>query len=162
MIQDTHGSWTHKDDPGEPIYGTPRISVTDEEGRLLAELVKGKTVLEIGTGLGMSTRAMATTAAKVTTIDIDPWVRNTIWPGLAEIHNINCAEKLSNALKVDVVFIDACHYTNQIDKDVELARKHLKHGGRIIFHDALWIPKGAYGEMEMHLTTYGIGVVEVE
>ena len=62
LVPQENGSYTHPADPGEPTTGTPRLSVTELEADILAALVAGRDVLEIGTGLGVSTRAMAATA----------------------------------------------------------------------------------------------------
>ncbi len=46
-------------------------------------LVRGLDVLEIGTGLGVSTEWMARTAHSVVTVDIDPWVWKHVFPYLS-------------------------------------------------------------------------------
>jgi hypothetical protein len=71
------GYYSHPEDPGEAYYGgsPKRLSVTDEEAEILAKLATGMTVLELGTGLGVSTKALASTAKSVITVDPDPWVR---------------------------------------------------------------------------------------
>ena len=48
---------------------------------LIIKISNIKNVLEIGTGLGVSTRAISTTAFKVTSIDIDPWAHSFRFPG---------------------------------------------------------------------------------
>jgi hypothetical protein len=82
MIKLVNGAYQHPDDPGEPIFMTPRISITDDEGEILYILSKGKDVLEIGTGLGVSTCWLADNAHKVVSVDIDPWVQEKVWPGI--------------------------------------------------------------------------------
>src|SRR3954471_13056030 len=98
MVRSKRGDFTRKDDPGEPRIKKPRVSVTEDEARILSAFALGRVVLEIGTGLGVSTRALASTAKCVWTSDIDEWVQRTIWPELtAECDNINCITEAPGA-----------------------------------------------------------------
>lgn len=110
------GSWVHPSDPGEPRIGKPRLSVTDLEAAILAELVAGLTVLEIGTGLGVSTRAMAETARVVHTVDIDPWVWENVWPDLPE--NVVPHRSIDTVPEFSVAFIDGDHSTEAVEADL--------------------------------------------
>lgn len=92
MIPHPKGGRYRADDPGEPTTGVPRVSIADDEVELLASLVAGKRVLEIGTGLGVSARAMASTATEVVTVDIDPWVHANVWPLLPR--NVRCCAEI--------------------------------------------------------------------
>lgn len=114
------GSYIHPDDPGEPSTGHPRLSVTDLEAAILAVLVDGLTVLEIGTGLGVSTRAMASTARVVHTVDIDPWVWENIWPFLPE--NVVTHRTIDSVPLVDAAFIDGDHNPAAVVRDLADAR----------------------------------------
>lgn len=134
LIRDEEtGSYVHPDDPGEPQTGHGRLSITDVEAKFLAALVAGREVLEIGTGLGVSTRALASTAKRVVTIDIDPWVRSNIWPTLPD--NVEGTEKLRQNEYFDAVFIDADHSTEAVRADMAFARQWLKSGAVVILHD---------------------------
>lgn len=108
------GNFECFDDPGEIGYpGNPRRkSVTTEEAEILQELVKGLVVLEIGTGLGVATRAMAKTARTVTSIDIDPWCHSFEFPD-----NVILADKIPK-LKYDFAFIDGNHSFVSVCKDI--------------------------------------------
>ena len=155
-------------DPGEPTTGSPRIGIADEERALLFNLVKGCTyVLEIGTGIGNSTRAMADAVPYLTTVDIDPWVHRTIWPELArEFHNIEFRTGWPDVGPVwDAIFIDANHQTPAVEQDIDDALARLAPDGIIIFHDVNYpnvmraIDNRLQGSrLEIHHTEHGIGV----
>lgn len=123
------------DDPGEP-FGNKRWSVSETEARILSELFRNKTILEIGTGLGISTAKMAETAKRVCTIDIDPWVKENVVPGLPT--NVSFYSSIGNANVIDEfdgAFIDGLHVYKQVMEDIISVRKMVKKGGIIIFHD---------------------------
>ena len=132
VIPHLSGSWQHTDDPGEPHTGKPRLSVTDLEAAILTAMVRGSSVIEIGTGLGVSTRALASSAAAVHTVDIDPWVHETIWPYLPD--NVITHETVESLPATDAVFIDGDHTTFATAQDIELA--HRKARRLILCHDA--------------------------
>jgi len=131
------------DDPGEPGLGVPRWSVATMEGRILSEFFRGKTVLEIGTGLGVSTRAIASTAKEVYTVDIDPWVKeNVVLP-----ENVHFSTSLEGVPEVDAAFIDGLHSHKQCCIDIYNARRLVKDGGLIVLHDAHMKPiRGAIND----------------
>ena len=120
------------DDPGEPGYGvlSQRISVTPEETRILRALALDRRVLEIGTGLGVSTRAMAETAAMLVTVDCDPWVHeHVVLPG-----GVLRASTVED-YEVDLVFIDGLHTPDAVRTDIQSALRVLRPRGIIVFHD---------------------------
>ena len=134
LVANQHGSYGHPDDPGEPSTGVSRISVTDAEANLLAELARGRWVLEIGTGLGVSTKALARYAIKVATLDIDPWVQQNIWPTLPE--SISCfSDRAGVPAPFDMVFIDGSHKPEDFLEDVRYAEQ-MCPTGMIVAHDA--------------------------
>lgn len=158
------GSFQHPDDPGEPTTGDPRLSVTALEGQMLAALVAGRRVLEIGTGLGVSTAAMAATAQHVATYDIDAWVHDTIWPGLPDnVVGVKSLEHVGRAF--GAVFIDADHSTEAVARDLSLALQHLGLGGVVIAHDIASpaVREGLAEASGWHWidTTHGLGVLWV-
>jgi predicted O-methyltransferase YrrM len=129
------GSMICDTDPGEPIIGLPRISITEPEGRLLGFLASNKTVLEIGTGLGISTDWLAAHAYKTTTVDIDPWVHENVWPDLHK--KVKCVK---DSVRVadqtfNMVFIDGYHSAEQATADIAFARSVMDKG-IIVCHDA--------------------------
>lgn len=153
------GGYRHDDDPGEPTTGEPRVSITDEEAALLTAYAAGRTVLEIGTGLGVSTRALASSALKVTTVDVDQWVHATIWPTLPD--NVECLTTLYAELRFDLVFIDGDHSPEAVRRDVALAESLLTVGGVIVAHDTAFDHvRGALGpgDWKHHPTRYGLSV----
>ena len=120
-------------DPGEPGLNVPRWSVSDGEARFVAELCKGLDVLEIGTGLGVSTRAIAKLAHWVHTVDVDPWVKENV-----ELPD-NCTfysdiEDVPEGLGAS--FIDGRHSKSYCLKDIKSSQRIVKEGGLFIFHDA--------------------------
>lgn len=155
----------HPDDPGEPSTGVPRIAIDPSEAQILTEYAVGKRVLEIGTGLGASTRALAASAISVDTVDIDPWVHATIVPTLPA--NVTAYRALANGTPgvVDVVFIDGAHDYDSVCGDIEATRGHLAPGGVFIFHDWRHQPvcQAAHDRLPNWVflgfdTPYGVGV----
>jgi predicted O-methyltransferase YrrM len=128
------GSLICDDDPGEPIIGSPRISVTEAEGRLLGFLAGNKRVLEIGTGLGVSTDWLAAHAYSMTTIDIDPWVHKHVWPELnKKVTRIKDRVVIHDDF--NMVFIDGYHSQEQTEADIAFARSVMTQG-IVVCHDA--------------------------
>ncbi len=134
MTSLTDGAVYFVSDPGEPSTGRPRISVNTEEAELLAFLATGRTVLEIGTGLGMSTRYLAGTAESVTTIDIDPWVQAQVWPHLPESVTTLASRRTLEHATFDMVFIDGDHRPDAVAEDMAFAVSHCPVGV-IVVHD---------------------------
>lgn len=123
------------DDPGEPGLGKQRWSVNNMEARIVSELFKGDIVLEIGTGLGVSTRAIAEKASFVHTVDVDKWVKENVVPGLPDnVMFYETTDKVPHLL--DGAFIDGLHTYSQCCLDIIEARKRVKKGGLIVLHDA--------------------------
>ncbi len=159
------GGFQHEKDPGEPILHTKRYSVTIEEAEILKLYAKGCRVLEIGTGLGISTIALASVASDVVTIDIDEWVHNEVVPHLKRL--VLAPTKFldkwpSDEVKFDVIFIDGCHQSAEVEQDIAKSLQRLAPNGVILFHDTLSVMpsiKKILGyEVPMHLTHNKIGV----
>lgn len=126
------GSHVHDNDPGEPTTSRPRLSITDAEGEILAALAKGKRVLEIGTGLGVSTVYLARDASSVVTVDVDPWVETTIVPGLPS--NVTfCRDRKQVKGRFDLAFVDGDHQTEAVEADVKFVRARTR--GLLVCHD---------------------------
>jgi predicted O-methyltransferase YrrM len=157
VLEAVGGSWRRSDDPGEPTTGEPRVSITGDEALLLSALAVGRDVLEIGTGLGVSTRALAETARWVVTVDVDPWVRKVIWPELPE--NVICATNAELDRTFDMVFIDGDHSTDAVRRDIDTAQR-LAPCGLIVAHDAIYPHVRAAFDDRWRIieTEHGIGV----
>lgn len=125
--------------------------LTGAEGEALAALAAGRIVLEVGSYLGRSTAAMAASAALVVSIDrhtgdegtgpADTWAgfrANLAALGLdgrvvahrAEAGDVPLTEGL-----YDLAFIDASHDEASVRRDAGLARRAVRPGGVIAFHD---------------------------
>lgn len=130
--------YSHHADPGEPTTGKPRLSISDNEAEILSALAAGKVVLEIGTGLGVSTRALARHAFMVDTVDPDAWVHQTIVPELIRDHpNVLAVDNRKLlAPPYDLIFIDGSHDTSDVTNDIMFAENLLGAGGLIVCHDA--------------------------
>jgi len=157
MIRHPSGGFYREDDPGEPSSRVARISIADDERTVLATMAAGKHVLEIGTGLGVSTRALATTARTVVTVDIDEWVHRTIWPDLpANVWTMTSVDDLSPGF--DLVFIDGDHSEAALRADVATAERLLAPGGTIVVHDAHHLMQHLGNGWELLNTGYGLAV----
>ena len=126
LIQTDIGNYFCPDDPGESRYedSPPRRSVTDEEGSILRRLAKDKYVLEIGTGLGVSTKYLAETALEVVTVDPDHWVQDPCLPNVIFLRSRPDRE-------FDLVFIDGNHAYEDVLNDIRLSMEIPE----IIIHD---------------------------
>jgi hypothetical protein len=146
-----HGNFTSLVDPGEPGYEqykslseSARWSITPDEGDILAMLAKDKRVCEIGTGLGISTVYLASSANHVATIDVDPWVQENIFPWLLSIENMGCLIRAYGGRALvdtyfDLFFIDGLHVFEAVEADLEWCLDHSNGPADILLHDLCWI-----------------------
>lgn len=154
------GSWEHPDDPGEPSTGVRRLSVTDTEAAILSGLAAGKMVIEIGTGLGVSTRALARWASVVYTIDVDEWVFRNIMPTLPEnVTAVTDRAHFHAGKAFDLVFIDGDHSGEAVKADLRFARQLCR--GLIVCHDAKAISEYLDGDWLHIATVHGLAVQHV-
>lgn len=109
-----------------------RSSVTLQEGLILAEWADCKRVLEIGTGLGISTVCLADTAIEVVTVDPDEWVHRslTLPPNVVRLSSIDQVEG-----EFDMAFIDGLHDIESVRQDIVRCLGFVRPGGTIAFHD---------------------------
>lgn len=138
LIRTANGAFAHPDDPGEPGYGEKRIrwSVTPRESAILRSLARGRRVLEIGTGLGVSTSRIAKFAEHVDTVDVDPWVQQTIAPGLPD--NVTFylgSDTVPRDASYSMVFIDGLHEKDAVCADIRFALRQIERPGLIVLHD---------------------------
>lgn len=152
-------------DPGEPgPLHDRRLSVNDQEARIMALFTAGKNALEIGTGLGVATRAIAASAARLVTVDIDAWAQENVFPDLRAA-GVTCLDSLDGlaAASFDVAFIDGCHQYESVAADLDEVRRLVRPGGVLLFHDDKLI--GVYQALQesrlewVHIETVaGIGL----
>jgi predicted O-methyltransferase YrrM len=118
--------------------GYPHHPISDEQAALLAKLAAGKMVLEIGTGSGVSTRALASSARQVATFDIAEKVRNLIWPELPS--NAIPFDRRHEPLRqggfnFNLVFIDGDHSEDGVRADILEAWPLMRKDALWVFHD---------------------------
>ena len=139
--------------PRGPFAPDVASSLTEAECRRLAELARGKTVLEVGSWFGRSTIALASTATSVHAVDphegdadvgpletLAPFVRNLKRYGARErvVVHVGRFEEVALLLaprSFDLVFIDGFHRLEAVRRDTELALNILRDGGTLAFHD---------------------------
>lgn len=130
-------------------------AVTPEEAIALANLARGKTVLELGAHYGFSTIVLASVAEQVYSVDWhqgdphagegDSWVpfnfnllrygvkdRVTICLGRFEDEVPGLA---AEGVVTDGAFIDGMHDEESVSRDLALALLIVRPGGFIAFHD---------------------------
>lgn len=122
-------------DPGEiGMNGAKRGSVTEDEEMILSFVFRGMDrVLEIGTGLGASTRAIAKSVREVVTCDIDPFVVETISKELPP--NAVFVTDIAGTGPFDGAFIDGNHSEQSVYSDTMRVLPLLKPDAPIVFHD---------------------------
>jgi hypothetical protein len=118
------------------------------EGRALADLARGKRVLEIGSYCGLSTVCLARTAEHVTAVDYfdgrcTPAPRDTLTEFRANLERYGVADNVSVCHadaeiplpQYDLAFIDGAHDYESVRTDIRRTSDVLKSGGLIAFHD---------------------------
>lgn len=153
------------------IFPAISSAVTPQESNVLAELARGKVVLEMGAFYGYSTIVLASVAKHVTSID---WHMGDDHAGIHdtwEIFQFNIKrygmenrveairERFEDVLpgmaeqgrKFDGCFLDAHHSEESVTRDIGLALPVLNKGAFFAFHD--------YGRGE-HTGHPGFGVTE--
>lgn len=145
------------DEPDAPFV-MPYINgwLKPEEGRKLAELARGKRVLEVGSYLGLSTVCLARTAESVLAVDPHDG-RGTGLPQPTagdfkrnvEVHGVSSrvwtveatfAEAIEGGHidpgpRFDLIYIDGDHARESVEADIALALPLLAPGGVLAFHD---------------------------
>jgi predicted O-methyltransferase YrrM len=122
--------------PSAPGTGAVRWSISPEQAKLLAELARGRSVLEIGTGTGLSAEWMARTARSVTTYDVDSEVERLVWPHLPR--NVTARNRTVSPLSggpYEMVFVDGLHDHAAVLADIQEARPLTDLTTIWVFHD---------------------------
>lgn len=122
--------------------------LTPAEGAELTRLAEGKRVLEIGSYCGLSTIMLARSADHVTACDYfdgrgTPQPRNTLDEFTANIERHGFADKVETCSpdedfphdEYDLVYIDAAHDYESVQRDTEKALAVLTPDGLLAFHD---------------------------
>lgn len=145
LILEDNGTYTCPDDPGEAGYiiKEPRRSVTLEEAQILQRAAHGKLIIEIGTGLGVATRAMAVYARQVDSIDPDNWCHSFKFPP-----NVKLLASIPD-YEHDMAFIDGNHKFINVLKDINNVK-----AGIIFLHDC-YLP-----DIRMAITEAGLLLVK--
>lgn len=119
-----------------------------KEGDALAELARGKRVLEIGSYCGLSTVCLARTAQHVVACDYfdsrkttarhdtrPQFEANIARHGVADKITVCHPESEIPLPKFDLVFIDGAHDRQSVEADIQKALAVLNPDGLIAFHD---------------------------
>jgi len=127
-------------------------AVSRDECRRLAELARGRSVLEIGSYYGRSTIALASTAALVHSVDPhdggpveSPGTLPEFLAGLERhalrekvVVHVGRSTQIVPLLRdgsFDMVFVDAMHQRPEVDVDLYLSACVLRAGGCLALHD---------------------------
>lgn len=136
---------------GWKFPGEVRGWLTEREGRKLAELARGRRVLEVGAFAGRSTICMVQVAQSLDVIDpLDG--RATGHPGEMRDELVGNLKRYGRSARIfagtteeaapalpdasyDLVFIDGDHSAAALRVDIAHALRLLAHGGVLAFHD---------------------------
>ena len=106
------GNFLSEEEPGNAPVNEKKRSVTLQEAEILKRFAKDKYVLEVGTGLGVSTRTMAEAAKHITSVDIDPWTHSFSFPD-----NVTLVKAIPDE-HFEMAFIDGSHEKEAVVIDV--------------------------------------------
>ena len=139
LVVTHNGNFYSPADPGEMGTKIRRLSVTSLETEILAEVARGHRVLEIGTGLGVSTVALAKDAEYVWTIDPDPWVQENVWPDLTDTGKVTTAHQVPDvelqSLWFTLAFVDGDHGYDSVLADLEAVKRLILPMCPVLMHD---------------------------
>jgi predicted O-methyltransferase YrrM len=138
---------------GEAIFAAEiPSSTTAAECLRLAELARGRRVLEVGTYFGRSTVSLASTAKVVHTVDVHPADEvggdDTLAGLMANLDRYDLRHKVAVHVgfsqlilplfapnSFDLVFLDAQHQREPVEEDLAALLPLVAEGGVVAFHD---------------------------
>jgi predicted O-methyltransferase YrrM len=152
MLARARIAWARPSTAGGPIFAAEiPSSTTEAECRCLAELARGRRVLEIGSYFGRSTVALASTAALVHTIDVHPADEvggDTLTALIANLDRYDLRHKVVvlagfsqlilpqlNPGSFDLAFLDGQHQRDPVEEDLAALLPLVHPRGVIAFHD---------------------------
>jgi predicted O-methyltransferase YrrM len=153
MLARARRAWARPSADGDVVFaGEIPSTTTEAECRRLAELARGKRVLEIGTYHGRSTVSLASTAAVVHTVDVhpaDPATGDDTLAGLMRnldrydlrdrvVVHVGFSQLILPLLQpgsFDLAFLDAQHQREPVEEDLAALLPLVEQGGVIAFHD---------------------------
>jgi SAM-dependent methyltransferase len=141
-----HDKWAAMEDPAKINVTMVNEASTAPEMRYIIKSlgnINGKTILDLGCGLGEASVYFALKGAKVTALDISPGMLK-LTTKLAKINNIKLKTHLASAenfnmplnKKFDIIYAGNCLHHSNISQTLNKIIIHLKKGG--IF--ASWDP----------------------
>ncbi len=141
-----------------------------DEGLALADLARGKRVLEIGSYCGLSTVCLARTAESVVSVDphdgrSTPAPRDTTAAFWANLDRYGVRSKVKihvgtvsdipdgpDYCDFDLVFIDGAHDYESVQTDIAKALERLAPNGLLAFHDYRRFPGAFDGRWDPGVT----------
>jgi predicted O-methyltransferase YrrM len=189
MLARARRAWAQGPAVGDAIFaGEIPSSTTEAECLRLAELARGRRVLEIGTYFGRSTVSLASTAVAVHTIDVHPADEisgDDTLAGLMQnldryelrqkvVVHVGFSQLILPLLKpasFELAFLDAQHQREPVEEDLERLLPLLRPGGVIAFHDygvpgvehrGRWDPFGVTEVVDEFAGSRGLSVELVE
>lgn len=124
-----------------------RISISANEGKILADLVsvlKPKSLVEIGTGYGVSTGWIAKAMppqARLVTFDPNPKVGSLNLPNVWFVRGRLADFMSAITIPLDFAFLDGDHQIEKIVEDIELLEPYLRTNAVVVVHDIDYAPE---------------------
>jgi 2-polyprenyl-3-methyl-5-hydroxy-6-metoxy-1,4-benzoquinol methylase len=142
-----HDKWAAIEDPKKINVRIVNESCTSPEMRYINKSLgnlKGKTILDLGCGLGEASVYFAMKGAKVTALDLAPGMLK-LTSKLAKINNIKVKTHLATAenfnmpvnKKFDIIYAGNCLHHSNISQTLNKIITHLKKGGTFISWDPI-------------------------
>lgn len=142
-----HDKWAAMEDPEKINVTMVNEACTAPEMRHIIKSLgslKGKTILDLGCGLGEASVYFALKGAKVTALDLSPGMLK-LTAKLAKINNIKLKTHLASAenfnmplnKKFDIIYAGNCLHHSNISQTLNKIIIHLKKGGIFVSWDPL-------------------------